>query len=101
MLQSLGSDVLDTQGYVKVSQTLQLTNYPDIFAAGDILAWKEQKALAKVPGHVAVIVANILSLAAGKEPKKYYQGTFEAIFITDGKVGFLLTLYELWSEYFV
>lgn len=85
-LQSLGKDVLDERGYVTIKPTLQLSNYPDIFAAGDIIAFEEQKQMAKVGGHAAVLIANILSLIEGKEPKKNYTGTFEGIFITNGKV---------------
>ena len=71
---------------MRVQPTLQLAAHAEIFALGDILAWPEQKALAKVPGHAAVVAANVLSLAAGRPPAKKYAGTFEGIFITNGKV---------------
>lgn len=58
-----------------------------MFVVGDIMAFDEQKQLAKTTGHVGIVVANILSLLSGKPAKKQYTGTFEGIFITNGKVG--------------
>ncbi|KAI5124091.1 hypothetical protein M0805_000906 [Coniferiporia weirii] len=85
ILRSLGEDVLDSRGYVKILPTLQVAGYSDIFAAGDIILFKEQKALAKTPGHADVIATNILSLISGGGQQKSYTGTFEGIFITNGK----------------
>lgn len=85
-LKSLGDDVLDARGYVRIAPTLQLTEYKNIFAAGDIMAFDEQKALAKTPGHAKIVADNIMSLVAGEVPKKTYGGTFEGLFITNGKV---------------
>jgi NADH dehydrogenase FAD-containing subunit len=78
--------VLDVSGYVKVTDSLQLVGHPDIFALGDIISYAEQKQVAKIPGHGAVVVANLLSLMANKPTKKKYGGTFEMIAITNGKV---------------
>ena len=71
---------------VKILPTLQLPSYPDIFAAGDIIDYTEQKQAGKYAGHSDIIVANLLSLMAGAPTVKEYKGTFEGIIITNGKV---------------
>lgn len=90
--------MLDANGNVKIRPTLQLESYPDIFAVGDIISFAEQKQLAKVPGHAGVAAANILALTSGKEPKKFYKGTFEAVLITNGRThgnGYMALLWGL------
>ncbi|TFY70545.1 hypothetical protein EVG20_g2450 [Dentipellis fragilis] len=82
---SLGSDVLTSQGNVKVLPSLQLRSYPNIFAAGDVIDVDEQKQLAKTPAHAGVIVANVLSILSGGSATKEYKGSPELILITNGK----------------
>jgi apoptosis-inducing factor 2 len=96
---SLGSDVLTENGYVKVAKTLQVSGYESIFAIGDIINWEEQKQAFKTEGHASVVVANILSLLnKPKTPgrpddskplklKEYKTGT-EIMLVTNGKVSF-------------
>ncbi|KAH7927289.1 FAD/NAD(P)-binding domain-containing protein [Leucogyrophana mollusca] len=86
-INSLGSDSLNGRGYVKVKPTLQLLAHPDIFAAGDIIEWKEQKQAAKTHGHASVVVANVLAYLSGKPVTKPYKGSFEMMVITNGKSG--------------
>lgn len=87
LLQHLGSkNVLDESGRARIDQYMRLEGFTDIFVAGDITNFKEAKQVAKYPGHVSVITSNILSLTTGGEPKSVYKGTFEAIFISNGKV---------------
>lgn len=83
---TLGSDTLTDRGYVRVKPTLQLASHSDIYAAGDIIDWAEQKQAAKTHAHAAVITANILSNLSGEKPAKEYKGSTELIIITNGKV---------------
>ncbi|TFY77916.1 hypothetical protein EWM64_g6094 [Hericium alpestre] len=94
---SLGSDTLTDRGHAKVRSTLQLRAFDNIFAAGDILDWKEQKQLAKCRGHAAVIVANVLSILGGAAPAKEYKGSIEMILVTNGKNGGVGYLDILWG----
>ena len=86
---SLGSDVVDASGFVKVKPTLEVDGHAGVFALGDIIAWREQKQAGKLLGHIPVVVANIASHLAGTPLKKEYKGSTEMILIPIGKVRFL------------
>lgn len=83
---TLGSDVLTSQGFVKVSSTLELPNRPGVFATGDIIDWVEQKQLGKAGWHIGVLSANIQSFLSGKKALKVYKSPPEMIVIPIGKV---------------
>ena len=84
---SLGTSTLNASGYIKVKPTLQLVDYPRIFAAGDVIEWPEQKQAAKVASHAGVVVRNALNVLAGKSGTLVnYQGSPELIIITNGRV---------------
>ena len=91
-ISTLGPDVLTDRGTVRVNPTLQLVSHPDIYAAGDVIDWAEQKQAAKAGAHAAVIIANILSVVAGKTPVAQYKGSLEFIVITNGKVRLCISL---------
>lgn len=65
---------------------MQLRSHPDIYAAGDVIDWAEQKQAAKASSHAAVVVANILSAVAGQTPVTKYKSGVEMILVTNGKV---------------
>lgn len=63
-----------------------MTGFPGIFAAGDILDWKEVKQVAKYGNHVKILASNILSYLNGQPLTAQYKSMFEGIFITNGVV---------------
>ncbi|KAK7031270.1 hypothetical protein VNI00_013521 [Paramarasmius palmivorus] len=94
---SLGTDILSSQGLVKVNATLQLPAYPNIFAAGDIVDWPEQKQASKAANHAGIVAKNIISYATGKPVKKLYKGSTEFIMVTNGKESGLAYVDVLWG----
>ncbi|KAJ7662014.1 hypothetical protein DFH06DRAFT_1191300 [Mycena polygramma] len=95
-IKSLDADALTPSGFVKVKPTLQLFNYPNIFAAGDAIEWKEQKQALKCYAHAKVIVKNVASYSKGAPLKNYTTG-FEAIIVTNGKRGGASYFDVLWG----
>jgi apoptosis-inducing factor 2 len=85
-LRSLGENIFNATGHVKIENTFQLPGHPDIFALGDIIEWPEQKQAAKTHGQAEIVVANVLSVLESKQPKSVYKGSTEMILITNGKV---------------
>lgn len=94
---SLGEDVLTADGHVKVDPTLQVSGVPGVFAAGDILDWKEVKQVAKYGGHVTTICTNIVSYLNGQPLGATYKSMFEAIFLTNGAGGGAAYMDILWG----
>ncbi|KAF5327071.1 hypothetical protein D9619_004610 [Psilocybe cf. subviscida] len=94
--QSLGSDVLSPNKYVKVQPTFQLVNHPNIFVIGDAVDNTEQKQAAKAAAHAAVVGGNIIALLEGKALNPY-KGSAEMIAITLGKEGGQGYLGVLWG----
>jgi len=84
-ISSLGSDILDARGFVKVDCNLQVAGHPGVFAMGDIIDWKEQKQATKVSSHISVVQKNIIAYLSGQEFKAIYKGAMEMIFIPIGK----------------
>ncbi|KAG6840624.1 hypothetical protein C0991_005476 [Blastosporella zonata] len=82
--EALGTAALSSLGLIKVRPTLQLPQYDNIFAAGDVIDWKEQKQSAKAAVHGAIVAANIQALLNNKSLKPY-KGSMEMIVITNGK----------------
>jgi len=78
---------------------LQLINHPRIFAAGDVVDWKEQKQAVKAGAHAAIVASNTLALLeiGGAKTLKHYKGSSEMILITNGKNGGSAYLGILWG----
>ncbi|KAK7036011.1 apoptosis-inducing factor [Favolaschia claudopus] len=98
-INSLNPDALTPAGFVKVKPTLQLHDYPNIFAAGDIVDWNEQKQAIKAQDHAKIVAKNIVNHFNGA-PLKTYKTAFEAIFLTNGKNGGITYLGFLWGIIF-
>ncbi|KAJ8487258.1 hypothetical protein ONZ51_g4281 [Trametes cubensis] len=94
---SLGESVLTQQGTVRVDEHLEVLGHPGVFAAGDIIEWKEQKQAAKAGTHAAVVAANVVSFLEGKPYKKVYKGSYEMILIPLGRTGGAGYLGFLWG----
>ncbi|KAG6827503.1 hypothetical protein H0H92_011523 [Tricholoma furcatifolium] len=82
--EALGPASLSSTGLIKVRPTLQLADHDNIFAAGDVIDWKEQKQSAKAAPHGVLVAANVLAFL-NKKPLKPYKGAIEMIVITNGK----------------
>jgi hypothetical protein len=63
------SDVLDEQGRVKVTPTLQVEGHTNVFAAGDVTAIVEEKLSSAALAHAQVLAKNIIALASGTPAK--------------------------------
>ncbi|KAF7303242.1 UBIQUITIN-CONJUGAT-2 domain-containing protein [Mycena kentingensis (nom. inval.)] len=86
--QSLGEDVLDERGQIKVQPSLQLPRYPNIFAIGDAINTVEQKQVLKAQAHAALVAGNIATYLANASAKlKPYKGSTELIMLTNGRNG--------------
>ncbi|KAH9891858.1 FAD/NAD-P-binding domain-containing protein [Cubamyces lactineus] len=94
---SLGEGVVTPSGTVRVNQYLEVSGHPGVFAAGDIIEWKEQKQAAKANTHAAIVAANVVSFLEGKPYKKVYKGSLEMILIPLGRTGGAGYLGFLWG----
>ncbi|KAG8972930.1 hypothetical protein FRB90_010091 [Tulasnella sp. 427] len=83
-LKSFDSTILTPEGNVRVLPSLRVplnSGKTNVYAAGDVIDWNEQKQLAKVPGHVPIVVANILASIEGKPAPKTYGGPMMEVMV--------------------
>ena len=63
-----------------------------------MIEWDEQKQVTKYSVHASVISRNVVALLKKKQPPALYQGTYEMISITNGKVrGIFLYFAIFWG----
>ena len=55
-----------------------------------MIEWDEQKQVTKYSVHASIITRNVIALLKKKQPPALYQGTYEMITITNGKVSGIL-----------
>jgi len=96
-VKSLGSNVVNPRGQIRIENTFQLKSHANIYAIGDVTDWQEQKQAAKAPKHAQIAAANILSQINGSEPKTSYTGQPELIIVTNGKKQGISYLGMLWG----
>ncbi|KAG6899186.1 hypothetical protein C0993_012555 [Termitomyces sp. T159_Od127] len=94
--EALGDSALSSLGLIRVRPTLQLAEHDNIFAAGDVINWQEQKQAAKAGGHGKLVASNIQAFL-NETSMKPYKGASEMIVITNGKVGFSVRFFA-WQE---
>jgi sulfide:quinone oxidoreductase len=73
----------DPNGYVEVDKyTLRHLRYPNVFALGDAANTPNAKTGAAVRKQAPVLVANLQSVMAGREPESHYNGYGSCPFVT-------------------
>ncbi len=66
---------VDEKRKIKVNESLQLLEYPHIFAGGDVTAINEEKTARKAELHADIIATNIIRINQGKSLVNYSSGT--------------------------
>jgi NADH dehydrogenase FAD-containing subunit len=66
---------VDEKNRIKVNDSLQLLEYPHIFAGGDIISINEEKTARKAELHADIIASNLVKLKKGKQLVSYKKGT--------------------------
>lgn len=99
-LKSFDSAIVTAQGNIRVLPSLRVplsNGKTNVYAVGDVIDWAEQKQLAKVPGHVSVVVPNILAAIKNQQPPKVYNGGMEGILLPAGPTAGIGYLPILWG----
>ncbi|KIO28784.1 hypothetical protein M407DRAFT_229352 [Tulasnella calospora MUT 4182] len=102
-LKSFDPTIVTAEGNIRVLPTLRVplsNGKANVYAVGDVIDWQEQKQLAKVPYHVAVVVPNILASIQGQKAPKVYGGFMEAILLPAGPSAGVMYLPLLWGIIF-
>jgi len=86
-LRSYDSTVITSKGTINVLPSLRVplsNGKTNVWAAGDVIEWSEQKNLGKVPGMASVVVANIIAATQNKVAPKVYSGGIDALVVPIG-----------------
>ncbi|KAI0274994.1 FAD/NAD-P-binding domain-containing protein [Gloeopeniophorella convolvens] len=93
---SLGTSVLDENGYIRVKPTLELESFSGVFAIGDAVSWVEIKNVLRARGHGDVVATNVLAYLNGTTSKTY-KGKVEVIVVTNGRERGVFYFGVLWG----
>ncbi len=83
-------EAVNERGQAIVNEFLQLKDYPNIFAAGDVTSVDEEKTAHSSEHHAMIIIKNIKNLEKGKPLKKYWPGK-RLMVISLGKYNGIMT----------
>lgn len=59
-----------------------------------MIEWDEQKQVTKYSVHASIIARNVVAVLNEKQPPALYQGSYEMITITNGKVGSIFLCFQ-------
>lgn len=85
---TLGAEIVNTNGYIKVKKTFQVdhADLSNVFVLGDVADFKETKLAYRIGKHIPTIVENIVQIAVKKgKPTAEYKKAPDAMVITFGK----------------
>ncbi|KAI8644128.1 hypothetical protein BD408DRAFT_384302 [Parasitella parasitica] len=85
---SLGAEIVNTNGYIKVKKTFQVDHagLPNVFVLGDAADFNETKLAYRIGAHAPVVVENIVQIAVKKKkPTAEYKKIPDAMFVTFGR----------------
>ncbi|KAJ3493325.1 hypothetical protein NLJ89_g11045 [Agrocybe chaxingu] len=102
-IRTLGSDVLDDGGYIRVRETLQLVDHPRIFAAGNAIDIPEGRHAYKAARQALIVAKNTVALVRGSDDPKtlwQYRGGRNSITLSIGKDGGACYFDVLWGLMF-
>jgi len=73
-LEGFSDSTVTKSGRIRVTDSLQFIDYPQLFAGGDLTDVEEEKTARKAELHAQLIASNIRRLQHGKSLKKYKSG---------------------------
>lgn len=86
LVRTLPDQINPENGFIRVQPTLQLKDYPNIFAVGDIADTGAHKAVRPGMAQAAAVAKNIRSLIDGNKPTEKYTVSPAGIHLTLGLV---------------
>lgn len=73
-LEGFSPSTIDKRGRIRVNDSLQLMDYPHLFAGGDVTSINEEKTARKAELHARIIASNLRRIHQGKTLRTYKTG---------------------------